>query len=66
MYSTFGLVGAFFGANLFSPLYTINYHLPLFTMGVLFGFCVIVGGIMVRISESRRKVVEVVEEPIQV
>ena len=54
MYSTFGLVGAFFGANLFSPLYAINYRLPLFTMGMLFGFCVIVGGIMVRISESRR------------
>ena len=64
MYSTFGLVGAFFGANLFSPLYAINYRLPLFTMGLLFGFCVIVGGIMVRISESRRKVVEVVDEPI--
>jgi MFS family permease len=54
MYSTFGLIGAFFGANLFSPLYALNYRLPLFTMGALFGLCVIIGSTLVRISESRR------------
>ena len=57
MYSTVGLMGAFFGANVFSPLYAVNYRLPLFTMGTLFGLCVIVGSVMVRISESRREVV---------
>ncbi|TMC58480.1 MAG: MFS transporter [Chloroflexota bacterium] len=55
MYSTVGLLGAFFGANLFSPLYAINYRLPLFTMGTIFGLCVITGSILVRISESRAK-----------
>jgi len=64
MYATFGLVGAFFGANVFSPLYALNYRLPLFTMGTLFGLCVIVGVIMVRISEARRKVSEAVAEPL--
>jgi MFS family permease len=64
MYATFGLIGAFFGANVFSPLYAINYRLPLFTMGTIFGLCVIVGGIMVRISEARRKVSEAVAEPL--
>jgi MFS family permease len=58
MYSTVGLLGAFFGANLFSPLYTINYRLPLFTMGTIFGLCVITGSILVRISESRSKSAE--------
>jgi MFS family permease len=57
MYSTVGLMGAFFGANVFSPLYAVNYRLPLFTMGTIFGLCVIVGSVMVRISESRREVV---------
>jgi MFS family permease len=57
MYSTVGLMGAFFGANVFSPLYAVNYRLPLFTMGTLFGLCVIAGSVMVRISESRREVV---------
>ncbi len=54
MYSTVGLVGAFFGANVLSPLYGINYRLPLFSMGCLFGLCVIVGSILVRLSEGRK------------
>lgn len=66
MYSTFGLVGAFFGANVFSPLYAINYRLPLFTMGTLLGLSVIVGSIMVRISEARKEVVEPLAERPQV
>src|SRR6266576_3643306 len=62
MYSTVGLLGAFFGANLFSPLYAINYRLPLFTMGTIFGLCVITGSILVRISESRVKSAESLKE----
>jgi MFS family permease len=54
MYSTVGLVGAFFGANVLSPLYGINFRLPLFSMGILFGLCVIAGSILVRLSEGRK------------
>lgn len=54
MYSTAGLVGAFFGANIFSFLYGLNFRLPLFAMGSLFGLCVLMGGSMIRLSESRK------------
>ena len=62
MYSTVGLIGAFFGANVISPLYGINFRLPLFAMGGLFGLCVIIGGILVRLSEKRKTAVAI---PIQ-
>jgi DHA1 family multidrug resistance protein-like MFS transporter len=62
MYSTIGLIGAFFGANVFSPLYAINYRLPLFTMGTLFGLCVILGSTLVRISEARTTLVDPLKE----
>ena len=52
-YSTAGIAGAFAGATAFSLLYGINFRLPLFAMGTAFGICVIVGGVMVRISEAR-------------
>jgi MFS family permease len=54
VYSTAGLIGAFVGASGFSPLYAINFRLPLFAMGAAFGICVIIGGTLVRLSESRR------------
>lgn len=54
MYSTFGLAGAFFGANVLSPLYGINYRLPLLAMGGIYGLCVLIGYILVRIAESRK------------
>src|SRR5205085_4268658 len=53
-YATVGLVGAFVGASGFSPLYSINFRLPLFVMGTAFGICVLIGGSMIRVSESRR------------
>jgi MFS family permease len=55
LYSAAGLVGGFAGASGCSFLYGLNYRLPLFTIGVLFGICVLVGGILIRISESRKK-----------
>jgi MFS family permease len=55
MYSTFGLIGAFFGANVLTPLYSINYHLPLLGTGILYGVCVLIGGIMIFFSEKRSK-----------
>jgi MFS family permease len=56
-YSAVGLAGAFVGANGFSALYSLDYHLPLLGMAVAFGICVLVGGTMVRISEARGLVV---------
>ena len=66
MYSTVGLIGAFFGANFFSFLYGISFRLPLFAMGSLFGLCVLVGGSMIRISERHQKQVPAPAPPIPV
>lgn len=52
VYSSAGLAGAFVGANGFSALYGVDYHLPLFGLGLAFGVCVLVGGLIVRRSES--------------
>jgi hypothetical protein len=59
VYSSIGLAGAFVGANGFSLLYEADFRLPLFVMGVTFGLCVLVGGLMVRRSEERGLVVGV-------
>jgi len=53
-YATIGLIGAFVGASGFSPLYSLNFRLPLFAMGIAFGTCVLIGGTFVRLSESRK------------
>src|SRR5260221_14701675 len=53
LYSAAGLIGGFAGANGCSFLYGLNFRLPLFAIGVAFGICVIVGGSIGRISESR-------------
>ena len=53
VYTAAGLIGAFVAANGFSLLYTLNFRLPLFAIGASYGLCVLIGGIMVRISESR-------------
>jgi predicted MFS family arabinose efflux permease len=52
-YASVGLAGAFVGANGFSVLYESDFRLPLFALGGAFGLCVLVGGLMVRRSESR-------------
>jgi len=56
VYSAFGLAGAFVAANALSPLYGINFRLPLFAMGAGFGLCVLVGGMLLRLSERDRGV----------
>ena len=56
LYSSFGLAGAFAGANGFSVLYDVDYRLPLFTMGIAFAVCVLIGGALVRLSVLRRLV----------
>jgi MFS family permease len=53
MYTTFGLIGAFVGANVFSPLYAINFRLPLFVLGISYGIFILVGGSMIRFAEAR-------------
>ncbi len=64
LYSTAGLIGAFAGASGFSPLYEINFRLPLFAMGIAFGLCVLIGGSLIRLSE-RRKLVSVPEKQLE-
>lgn len=53
LYSAAGIFGGFVGASGCTFLYGFNFRLPLFTIGVVFGICVIIGGILIRISESR-------------
>jgi len=55
MFASAGLIGAFAGANAFTPLYALNFRLPLFVTGGAYGLCVLLGGLMVRRSESRRQ-----------
>jgi MFS family permease len=53
VYSAFGLLGSFISATVLSSLYVVNFRLPLFVLGAGFAVCVITGGVMIRISESR-------------
>jgi len=53
LYSTFGLIGGFFSASVMSLLYGIDYRLPLFAIGLGYGLCVLVGGLMIRRAEAR-------------
>lgn len=53
MYSTIGVAGAFVGANALTPLYALNFRLPLFALGAAYGLCVLVGGLLVRRAEAR-------------
>jgi len=53
VYGAIGLIGAFVGASGFSQLYSINYRYPLFTMGIAYGVCVLIGGITIMVLERR-------------
>ena len=53
LYSAAGIVGGFVGATGCTFLYGLNFRLPLFAIGLLFGMCVLVGGILIHISEPR-------------
>ncbi|HKS69170.1 MAG TPA: MFS transporter, partial [Ktedonobacterales bacterium] len=48
MYTTVGALGAFVGSSVFTPLYALDFRLPLFTLGASYGLCVLIGGLMVR------------------
>jgi MFS family permease len=60
LYSAFGMAGGFFGAISSSALYAINFRLPLPAIGVVFCIGILLGGFMVRLSESRGMVKAVV------
>lgn len=53
MYSAFGMFGGFVGATASSLLYAVNYRLPLFSIAVIFGIGILVGGTVIRVSEAR-------------
>jgi len=53
LYSAFGLLGGFVGANGFSLLYSVNFRLPLFAIGLGYGLCVLIGGLLIRQAEQR-------------
>jgi len=54
VYGAIGLVGAFVGASGFTQLYTVNFRYPLFTMGIAYGVCVLIGGITILTVERRK------------
>ncbi len=54
-YSTFGLLGSFIGASGFTVLYTMNFRLPMMTMGICYGICVLIGFALISINERRRE-----------
>jgi hypothetical protein len=53
LYSTVGLIGAFVGSDLFIPLYLINFRFPWFMMGLCYGLCILVGGLIIRRQETK-------------
>jgi MFS family permease len=53
MYSAVGLVGAFAGATLLTPLYSLDFRLPLFVLGAGYGLCVLAGGLLIRRAEHQ-------------
>jgi MFS family permease len=53
MYSAVGLMGAFAGANLLTPLYALDFRLPLFVLGAGYGLCVLAGGLLIRRAEHQ-------------
>lgn len=56
LYSAVGLASAFLGSALLPALYAINFRLPIFFVGAVFGLCIVIGGLMVRRVEGRELV----------
>ncbi len=53
LYSAFGLFGGFVGANGFGLLYGWNFRAPLFAIGLGYGLCVLIGGLLIRRAEAK-------------
>jgi MFS family permease len=52
-YSTIGLIGSFLGASGFTALYNLNFRLPMITMGLGYGACLLIGVVLIRLNELR-------------
>jgi MFS family permease len=51
-----GLMGGFVGASCFGFLYDWNFRSPLFAIGLGYGACILIGGMMIRFYERQRAV----------
>jgi MFS family permease len=63
LYSAFGLLGAFVGANGLSVLYGWNFRFPLFALGIGYGTCVLIGALLIRRAEKRYRWLSVTPAP---
>jgi MFS family permease len=54
LYSTVGLAGAFIAATTLGPIYATNVHATLPLLGLLYGLCVLCGGLLVRRWEHQQ------------
>ncbi|HLW00746.1 MAG TPA: MFS transporter [Ktedonobacterales bacterium] len=66
LYSAFGLLGGFVGANGFSILYGWNFRYPLFALGLGYGICVLIGGLLIRRAEHKYRWLYKPKEPLLV
>lgn len=66
IFSGVGLMGGFVGASCFGALYEWNFRAPLFAIGLGYGLCVLVGGIMLRLYERKHIVLspDLVQSPV--
>lgn len=53
MYSTIGLIGSFLGASGLTALYNLNFRLPMITMGLGYGTCLLIGVALIRLNERK-------------
>ena len=67
LYSAFGLFGGFVGASGFSVLYGISFRYPLFAIGIGYGICVLIGGLLIRRAERKNRLLYTPrgEEPLE-
>jgi MFS family permease len=56
LFSGIGLLGGFVGASCFGVLYAWDFRTPLFAIGLGYGLCVLIGGMMIRLYERNRAV----------
>jgi MFS family permease len=68
IYSACGTIGGFVGSTLSSYFYGINFRLPLFAIGAMFGLCALIGGLLVKAAENRRPTLKrgEIAEPVEI